>query len=1209
MKLRFDKEKAKKFGIVFGSTLACLYLLFLILPFILSPIANSYCDKISDLIKSSTGFDTQLEGFGVVTAPNLSVGVKAKKFSMSIPASDAPLVNAENFSVRLALLPLVVKKIQLDNISAKSLDSTLVVKKNGEFLFEDYLPQSEETSSPMTTLPYGLKLSNKLPNVWVKDYKLTFVDAINNKSYFVKGEKFNVKDFVLDKKVKLATNGQVVLDSNVVSNYDLKINNKIMPNVQLDDLVFPKTVKVDEEPQKTTVKMPFDIIDIFNSINANGLHADLTTNIKTSGTLKSPDLNGSIGVNALTVAVNGKKLPESYANLKFKGNKTNIDSIFFTSDDENEKTQIIGDIHSGKNPAIDLTLRSNAKFNNMIRLVDSIAKSFDRNDFSTLSAKGGIDADFNINSDMKKVSSTGYLKINPSSLTYGLYNVVIDNITADVDLMNNDINIKKAGFSILGHPLQLSGTIESNSNTDLKLTADKLSVKGLLAAFGQVAILKDNDIKNGTLSLNTIIKGKLKNLKPEVNANINTLDVLNKPADVRLLLSNAVVKLICDTKFFTGDVDVNSLVLKNATASITAPKTQIVMDSKNINIKNSYILINNSRVDFSGLVKNYLNDKLNINISAKGNVAAADIMAFVPSDLRAMFPYTGKLPIEFIVKGDSKIQDICFKLTANPSNYIRFADIDLLKNKTTKLHTDIRLAGDTMSFTDSGLWAGSQSVATLEGGISKLYSNPKLNLIISVPHQISFPIWGLKNSNISVKGDAAVVGDMMNPQVKGSLNFADISSKDLDFSLTDMNANLNGDILNGNATAKKFKFGGIEASDISSKFSLKNYNNLYLSDLVATVFGGKVNGKISYGISDYSIGVDVNGSGLNSTEAINGTVGIKNALTGTLGFGAKLVMQGVTDKEIMNSMKGNVNFNIDDGRFMGIGRLENLVTAQNISSNSILKSAISALSTFSTVQESDRFKNITGNLTLANGNANISSIKVAGPLMSYYVKGTYYLIPNSASLTILGRLDSKVVSCMGVLGELSADKLLSYIPKFGAMTSKFLKQLTADPASENTALIPALTSGSTTYKDFKVIFNGPVESSSSVRNFKWLSTCDTTQMNVKKDLENAKDAVKNNINNRVENAKNTAQNVKNNVNTIVDNQKAKAEAAKKNFAQTKADLEKAKENRAQSQENLKNLFNNAMKNSQNKVNSSSQTTTETSSTSATTETTTTTTNE
>ena len=153
MKLRFDKEKAKKLGIVLGSTFASLYLLFLILPFILSPIANSYCDKISDLIKSSTGFDTKIEGLGIVTAPNLSAGVKVKSFSMSIPSSDEPLISTEKFNIRIALLPLVLKKIQLDNISAKTLNSTLVVKKDGEFLFEDYLPQTneQETSSMKQT--------------------------------------------------------------------------------------------------------------------------------------------------------------------------------------------------------------------------------------------------------------------------------------------------------------------------------------------------------------------------------------------------------------------------------------------------------------------------------------------------------------------------------------------------------------------------------------------------------------------------------------------------------------------------------------------------------------------------------------------------------------------------------------------------------------------------------------------------------------------------------------------------------------------------------------------------------------------------------------------------------------------------------------------------------------------------------------------------
>lgn len=1195
MNIRFDKAKLKKFGIVLGSIVASLYVLFLISPVVLSPIANSYCSQIQAMIKTSTGFDSKLNEVGVTTAPDLSIGLKVKEFSLSIPTSSEPFFKSENFKVRLSLLPLLMKKVQLADIDAKNLYGNLVIKKDGSLLVEDYLPQNDNQNEPLTSLPFGLKLSNNLPNINVKGYKFIISDAIDGKNYYIQGKNFKISDFVFDKKIKVRTSGKVVLDGDTISNYDLNVYNKLMPNVQLDDLVFPKTVAVAdlEDIQQENSTPQINIIDIFKAIKNNGLHADVVAKIKTFGTLNNPEIKGDLDISAMTVAIKGNKLPESYANLKFKGNKTDIDSIFFSSTDENEKTQIIGSVQSGKKPSIDLTLRSNAKFNNVIRLVDSVAQSFGNNDFKTLSATGGIDADFNINSDMKKVSSTGYLKINPSSLKYGLYNIVVDKITADIDMMNNDINIKKAGFSIFGHPLKLSGTIKSNSDTDLKLVADKLSIKGLLAALGQVSLLKENNVNGGTLSLNTSIKGKLSELKPIVKADVNSLDVLNKASNVKLLLSNAMIKLVCDNKSLTGDIDVNSLVLKNPTASVSVPKTRIVMDSKDVTIRNSYLLINNSRVDLTGRVKDYLTKNLNMNIKAKGNIAASDIAAFIPQNMRSMFPYMGKLPVEIIAKGDSKVQDICFKMTANPTNYIKFADIDLLKNKTTKIHTDIKISGDTLSFTDSGLWAGEKSVATLEGGISKLYSNPKLNIIVSVPHSISFPIWGLNNSNITVKGDAAIVGDVTNPQVKGSLNFADISSKDMDFALTDLNANLNGPILKGIATAKKFKFGGIIASDISSKISLLNYTDFYLSDLSAKAFDGKINGKISYNIPNYMIGVDLTGAGLNSTDAVYGAVGIKNALTGTLGFNAKLSMQGVTDREIMNSMKGNVNFDVKNGRFVGIGRLENLVMAQNISSNSILKAAISSLSTLSTIQETDRFKEINGEMSLANGNATISSIKVAGPLMSYFVKGTYYILPNSATLTILGRLDSKVVSCLGVLGDLSADKLLSYIPKFGAMTSKILKQLTADPANENTALIPALSSGSTSYKDFKVIFNGPVESTSSVRNFKWLSTCDTTQMNLKKDLESAKDAVKTNINNKVENAKNTAQNVKSNVNKIVETQKNKVDTAKKELEQTKADIQKAKENRAQSAENLKNIFNNALKNSQSKVNSSAPTSTTT----------------
>lgn len=1178
-----SNNKLKKSGIIVGTVLAVLYVLFLLSPFVVSPIIDSYSDSIEDSLKTATGFDVDLDNIAFTTGWNLSAGVKAKNIALTIPGAEEPFFKAENAGGRIALLPFLAKKIQIDNVFAKNIDGEFGVKNDGNFLALDYLPKNEQVSEPFE-LPFGLKLSNHLPNINIKNYKLSLLDIKTDKTYYLEGADLKVSDFILDKKVKFRTNGKIVFDNNVISNYDLKVYNKIMPDISLQDLVFPQDVIVEEEkPVQKCHSGNFNIIDSLNAVKNNQFSADIFADVKTTGTLKKTHLKGNIKLDAISVAVDGKKLPESYIDLIFKGNKTDIDSIFFSSVDTNEKTQIIGNVKSGKKSAIDLTLRSNAKFNNIIRLVDSIAESFGVKDFETLTATGGIDADFNINSDMKKVTSTGYLNILPSSLRYGLYNVSIDNITADVDLMNNNIDIKKAGFSILNHPLNLSGHILADSTADLKLTADKLSLKGLLMAFGQGALLKDNDVKTGVVSLNALIRGKLMALKPEIFTDISDINVENIPSATSVVLDNALVKILYDGKAASGNIDINSLVINNPSAVVSVPKTTVLIDSKDINIKNSYLMLDNSRIDIKGSVKNYINDKMNINIAAVGNLNSADVASILPADFRKMISYQGKIPFNLDITGNAKAQNIKVNLNADENNYVSLIDADVLKGQKTKIHSNIEIIGDALSFSNTGISTDKATYAKLSGEITKLYSSPRLNLNIAVPNEISFPIWGVPNSNITANGSVSVIGNAMNPNMRGTVNLVDISMKDFDFAIKDLVADLSGKILNGTATARQFKASGIVATDLSGTFSLKDYSKFYLTDLSAKAFDGDVKGKLSYDIDTSKIGLELNGSGLNSTKAVEGAVGIKNALTGVLGFSTKLAMQGLTDKEIIQSMKGNIDFNVDDGKFLSIGRLENLVLAQNVSSNSVLKSALSAMSTFATVQEADKFKYIKGNLILSNGCANLSKIIVSGPLMAYHVHGTYNILPNSANLIILGRLESKVVSVLGPLGDLTAEKLLSYIPKFGAMTSNILKQLTADPANENTALIPELSGGSNSYKDFKVIFNGPVESSSSVKSFKWLSTCDTSEMNLKKDLQNAKDAVKTNINERVENAKSNAENVKNNVNKIIETQKNKAETAKKDIEQVKTDIQNAKENSKQNVENLKSLFKNAVQNAGQKV--------------------------
>ena len=120
------------------------------------------------------------------------------------------------------------------------------------------------------------------------------------------------------------------------------------------------------------------------------------------------------------------------------------------------------------------------------------------------------------------------------------------------------------------------------------------------------------------------------------------------------------------------------------------------------------------------------------------------------------------------------------------------------------------------------------------------------------------------------------------------------------------------------------------------------------------------------------------------------------------------------------------------------------------------------------------------------------------------------------------------------MGQLSVSKLVSYIPGFGQATAKMLELLTVPPKEEELALIPVLSSGSKEYRDFKTIFNGPVDKASSVKSFRWLSVCDTTKMNLAQDGKDAVQAAKDNINGQIDSAKNTAENIKNNVSSMVE---------------------------------------------------------------------------
>lgn len=1138
----------KKTGIILGAVIAGLYLLFLLLPLVVSPIINMYNQDIVKSIEEASGYKVKLDKIYLITTPKLTAGVKVKKAEFAIPSGEN-FLTVENFKIKISLLPLLLRKIELDKISADNINALLKVRQDGHLLIEEYLPQpdpDEPNTQALEPLPFGFKLSNHLPNLVLNNYDVVFVDMPTSKKYVFSGKNLKITDFILDKKVKLAANGSVIFDGDEQFAYDIKLLNKLMPDIQLNELVFNPEQK--DETSDSAQNFSFiNVIDLFKSIHRTGLTANLNMNVVTGGTFKEPTIDGNFDIEKLTISVDGKKLPEGYIKVNSKGHRLNIDGNLFSSD--KESTTLSGSFNFGKHNNIDMNFKSNSQINSLFRILNSLAKSFNYNDLETLSATGSIDADFTLKSSAKHVKSSGYLNIPSATIKYPLYNVALNNINADIDF-NDMLNIKNVGFEIFGQPLRIYGTIQQNADTDVHVIADKLLIKGLIAAAGQVQLLKENAFNSGTLSLDASLSGKLDKIVPIVNLSVANLDMKNIPSATRITMPSAKFVINTDGKKFTGNLSTNMLKIINPMISFSIPETSVVIGEKDIVIKKAYMMLNNSRIDLSGQVSDYINSKMKIDIKATGALLANDIKSFIPKDLLPLFgPGQGRIPLNVDITGNAKVQDIAVVMSADASNYYNLLNIAELKNHKTIIKSDIKLIDDSAKLSNTGIYVDniSNSIAKLDGVVSSLSKTQKLNLRLSVPNKLNMVIPGLPKSNMSVRGDIDITGTVENPHLKGLVSIPSITIPDMLFEMTNLVANLNGPVMKGNGTVQKMVSGGIVAENLAAEFVLKNYSVFYLNNILGDAFGGKISGNVSYGINDGKIGVNLTGSGMNAVKAIEGLSGIKNALSGVLGFKADIVTSGSTDVQMMKNLSGKVSFDIQNGKFLNVGRFDKLLYAQNILGNAVLKTLVTSVTNIPAIQNTAEFKTIDGTMTFSKGWAKINPIRTVGPLMAYYITGNYNLLNGTTNVIILGRLDAKVVAALGPLGDLSVDKLTSYIPKFGTLTGQLINAFTSDPAKEKTSNIPALSTGTGSYKDFKVEFNGGLESASSVKSFKWLSKCDVTAIDYKQEVKNTVQSFKDTISNTKKDIQDTKDAFKNSV----QESKQQIEDAKQQFNELK----------------------------------------------------------
>lgn len=989
------------------SIFIALYLAFLfVLPNCVD--LNKYSPQMENALEEATGLDVDVEGLKIKTQWDLSVWALIEKADVYYPKGEK-FAQVNKLQVKLKLLPLIIKNIAICKINADKVLANLEVDNNGEFVFKKYLIKK----SPAIIAP-------EMPEISARKYRISLLNGQNN--YTLKGEDLKISDFVLNKKIKLKTKGEVILNKRKQISYNIAIFSQVF------------------SAQNSKKGKKINVLKIFDDLYKYNINADITTDLTIKNKKDIADFEGKINLDKISFTYNGRVFPESSLKLDFKNNIAKINSSLHV--DNESKAIISGIFKNGNNKFINLqVITDEIDIDDLLQIAKAMSKPLGRKNLDKFSASGHLKADFNIKSNFKQIESDGYLKINNASITDNLYNVTLSSINTNVDFSQNSIKIARTRANLNGEPITVQGTVDKNANADISVLAESLQLKGILLALRQTKILNENKISNGTISLNAALKGRLDKASPKINILVNNIDLLNKQSRARIKVANVVIN---STQSKSLAKVTGLKIIPNAPATLSIPAITLRFDEKNLKIEPTYLYINNIKTNLSGAIS-HLNSTPTLNA----------ITISIPNQIT--LPIKGYANSEFVMKGNLILSGDLQKPQVQGGFNIPLISIPstltTLKNTSLEFDKDINVTCPQIQ------------IANEQMSLNAMINNSFANGIIA------------KNVNFTADNiDLSILTPIMR-------NFAKNKNSDLNLTVT-----------NGKSSIKRFKVGGIVSTNITSDISSQN-NILYLDNLRGNAYFGEIAGSGSYDFTRRKTSANLQGRGLSADLAMKGLTGKDDDIHGQLDFDSDISFAGASKNEFLRSLKGNTNFIISNGKMGMLGKLEHLLYAQNIVSNSIFRASLNLVAKALTVKNTGSYKYMKGQLSFNNGWVNIARIKTSGPSMSLYLTGRYYLPEDYACITMLGRLSDDVVRILGPIGEFSVSKAISSIPKIGEISSYYIDQMTTNPNYENTSEIPDLTPKTEfPTKEFKVIIDGDIHKQSSVKSFKWISTPKTPQI-------------------------------------------------------------------------------------------------------------------
>jgi AsmA protein len=306
---RFMGRFLKLISVVVGAIVVLIVAAGLVLTLFIDP--NDYKDQITQAVSDATGRELVLEGdLELRLFPSLRISVGRARLSNAAGFGDEPFAELDGASLQLELMPLLSRRISVDEASLRGLRLNLARSANGTNNWQDLGGSGAgSAASSQPAEAGGATVALEVAAIQVDDAQVTWSDASTGSRWVLDNFNLNASDFGSDVAFPLAMQFalsgeqvEVVVDSRMRATLSLNEN-----SYRLDDLEVELSGEGAGWPggsgmanlrfDSFTANLDAETVDLDN-LNLRFLGLDVTGSLSGRNLLSNLSLSGAIDIAA-----------------------------------------------------------------------------------------------------------------------------------------------------------------------------------------------------------------------------------------------------------------------------------------------------------------------------------------------------------------------------------------------------------------------------------------------------------------------------------------------------------------------------------------------------------------------------------------------------------------------------------------------------------------------------------------------------------------------------------------------------------------------------------------------------------------------------------------------------------------------------------------------------------------------------------------------